>query len=213
MTTLPSEDKKARGTCWSITINNPTDEDTQVELPAKWRLEGQFERGEENGTLHLQAMLRTPQERWSAIKKVFPRGHILLARNPAALKNYVHKDDTRVGEFETRSSEIPSWYEYSNELAKRFDLKEYAEKIRQLAAKDIFDYETYGNLRLKMVDTMIEDDIEKGRKGVEWIGVNPNFRQAWKRYGVALARREQAKPVPDDQDDREDLESVEIDRS
>lgn len=213
MTTLPAEDKKARGTCWSLTINNPTEEDTQVQLPSGWRLEGQFERGEENGTLHLQGMLKTRQERWSAIKKVFPRAHILPAKNVAALKNYVHKEETRVGEFETRESKAISWFEYSNELGKRFDLNEYAEKVRQLAAKDVFDYEVYGNLRLKMIDAMVESDIESGRQYVEHIAVNPNFRQVWKRYGVAIARREQRSSDPPDQDDHEDRESVEIDRS
>lgn len=192
-----------RASCWSITINNPSDADVKVELPAKWKLEGQYEEGAE-GTRHFQGMLTTPQVRFSAVKKVFPRSHIEVARNKKALEQYVKKEETRVGEFETKVSEIPSWYEYSNELAKRFDLDEYNQKTRELQAKDIFDYETYGNLRLKMIDAMIEEDIESGRKGIEWIGVNPNFRQAWKRYGVALARREQRSDDPPDQDDQID---------
>lgn len=192
-----------RASCWSITINNPSDADVNVELPAKWKLEGQYEEGAE-GTRHFQGMLSTPQVRFSAVKKVFPRSHIEVARNKKALEQYVKKEDTRVGEFETKVSEIPSWYEYSNELAKRFKLSEYAQKIREYQAKDIFDYESYGNLRLKMVDEMIAEDIESGRKGIEWIGVNPNFRQAWKRFGEAIARREQRSDDPPDQDDQID---------
>lgn len=214
MTTLPLEDKKARGTCWSLTINNPTDVDTTVQLPPRWRLEGQFERGEDNGTLHLQAMLKTPQERWSAVKKVFPRAHILIARNSAALKNYVHKDDTRVAEFETRESNIPNWYEYSNEIAKRFDLEQYAQRRRDLKDKDVFNKEVLGQIRLDMVDEMVASDIESGRQGIEWIAVNPNFRQAWKKFGVSLAKREQAKEKEESGSQGEDDQDDEtIDRS
>lgn len=208
---LPPEDEKARATCWSITINNPTDSDTNVQMPARWRLEGQYERGEENGVLHLQAMLKTGQERFSAIKKVFPRAHILPARNVAALRQYVHKEDTRVAEFETKTSDIPNWYEYSNEIARRFDLKEYADRYRRLRDKDLMNSEKHGQIRLDMVDEMVAQDIESGRQGIEWIAVNPNFRQAWKKFGCSLAKREQAKEKAEEGSQGEDDET--IDRS
>lgn len=181
-----------RASCWSITINNPTAQDTSVDLPSQWVLEGQYEQGKE-GTQHFQGLLRTPQVRFSAVKKVFPRAHIEVARNASALKVYVHKSDTKVGEFETRKSEIPSWYEYSDELASRFDLDAYNERIRNLTDKQLLDYDVFGNVRLLMIDQMIEKDLEEGRKGIEWIGVNPNFRQAWKRYGISMVKRSQKK--------------------
>lgn len=88
-----------RGTCWSLTINNPNDDDRQnmAMLPAGWSIRGQEERGEQ-GTLHLQLMLKTPQVRFSAVKKWFPRAHIEKARNEQALAQYVVKSDTRVSE-------------------------------------------------------------------------------------------------------------------
>lgn len=86
-----------RGSCWSITVNNPTLADMEPELPPCWKLTGQLESGEE-GTTHYQGMLSTPQVRFSAVKKVFQRAHIELARNKAALAKYVHKDDTRIAE-------------------------------------------------------------------------------------------------------------------
>lgn len=86
-----------RATAWSITINNPTDADRQrIELLKvnKWFREwkAQDEIGED-GTLHIQAFLRTEQIRFSSIKKALPRAHIEVARNIPALANYVHKDD------------------------------------------------------------------------------------------------------------------------
>ena len=47
-----------RGTCWAITINNPTEEDMTTTLPAKWTIIGQMEKGKD-GTPHYQAMLTT----------------------------------------------------------------------------------------------------------------------------------------------------------
>lgn len=60
-----------------------------------WGVEGQLEEGEE-GTQHYQLMVKTPQERFAALKKVFPTAHIEVARNKKALEQYVHKEDTRV---------------------------------------------------------------------------------------------------------------------
>lgn len=99
-----------RGTCWSITINNPTaTEEEQIALARQrgWQVDGQLERGTE-GTPHYQLIVKTPQVRFSAVKKVFTRGHIELARNSKALEQYVHKDDTRVAGLPTGSDRYPS---------------------------------------------------------------------------------------------------------
>lgn len=93
-------DTKMRSSHWSITINNPTSEDLDA-----WRnmkshhwvkdVQGQLEQGE-NGTPHIQGYLRTDQVRFSQIKKILPRAHIEVAKNPTALVNYVTKEETRV---------------------------------------------------------------------------------------------------------------------
>lgn len=86
---------------WSLTINNPTAADEALVKDApnqyKWVKEiiGQKEVGE-NGTEHYQLYLRTDKVRFSQVKSVFTRAHIESGRNPAALKNYVQKDDTAV---------------------------------------------------------------------------------------------------------------------
>lgn len=104
-------DNKGRGTCWSITINNPTADDMSPTLPAGWKLVGQMEKGEE-GTLHYQGMLTTNQVRFSAVKKVFSRAHIELAKNRKGLEKYVHKPETRVSEVSDIVSNIPTLFEY-----------------------------------------------------------------------------------------------------
>ena len=99
-----------RATCWSITINNPTgadEENMALSRQKGWKVDGQLEVGKD-GTPHYQLIVRTPQVRFSAVKKAFPRAHIEVARNPTALEQYVHKDDTKAGELNKQSEMYPS---------------------------------------------------------------------------------------------------------
>jgi len=99
-----------RASCWSLTINNPTPDDEEALSLARqrgWRVDGQLEVGAE-GTRHYQLIVHTPQVRFSAVKKMFPRAHIEIARNPSALASYVKKDDTRVGELQNSNEKYPS---------------------------------------------------------------------------------------------------------
>lgn len=95
---------------WSITLNNPTAEELKVWETATthhWVKEviGQIERGEA-GTEHIQGMLKTVAVRFAQVKKLFPRAHIEVARNTAALQQYVQKDDTRVRTLDPQVSSI-----------------------------------------------------------------------------------------------------------
>lgn len=100
-----------KGTCWSITLNNPTESELaqweNISKAATWikSASGQLERGAE-GTPHIQGMLKTDQVRFSAVKKLLPRAHIEKARNEKALANYVTKQDTRVAELKQSKREI-----------------------------------------------------------------------------------------------------------
>lgn len=87
-----------RAALWSITINNPTQEDRDAlkAHPSFVKMvKYQDEIGDE-GTLHIQGAVQTAQVRFAAIKKWLPRAHIEIARNKQALLNYVAKEDTAV---------------------------------------------------------------------------------------------------------------------
>lgn len=176
-----------RASNWSITINNPKEEDYKVTLPAGWTLEGQIEQGEE-GTLHFQGYLKTNQVRFSAVKKVFPRAHIEIARNVQALQNYVHKVDTRVQAVETQHSTHTSMFDYMHLLARSWDDAEYdtfCDTNRATYNGDLTE------MRMGYVDVLIGRHIANNlMNGVEYIGVNPMFRNAWKRYGLSILQRE-----------------------
>lgn len=191
-----------RGTCWSITINNPQPTDLEVELPAGWKLTGQMEIGEEEKTTHYQGMLSTPQVRFSAVKKVFQRAHIELARNKQALAKYVHKDDTRVAEVPDVVSRIPTLFDYQHVVAAKWDDSEW-EAFRDSQPEEDLVKHGIGEIALKYVDTIVSKDIEEGIIGVEYIGINPMWRSAWKKFWKQMVVRERRRQKTDRQTDNE----------
>lgn len=187
-----------RATCWSITINNPLESETKVELPSGWKLLGQFEEGKE-GTRHFQGMVTTPQCRFAAVKKLFPRAHIEVARNKAALLNYVNKDDTRVGEFTTRTSDIPTLWDYQRTIAARWDDDEWEEFSANHHAPE--------DAALDYVDNLVRVDILAGVRGVEFIAINPMWRSSWKKFYKCIVKRERAF-IPEQNVDDESIEDA-----
>lgn len=134
-----------RASAWSLTINNPTDSDEECIALARqkgWRVEGQKEKGAE-GTSHYQLFLQTPQVRFSAIKKAFPRAHIEVARNIAALKAYVHKADTREGELPLSNAKYPSLSKFWHlifERCQRYNWIDWSDSPIRHWWKEAFDF-------------------------------------------------------------------------
>jgi len=169
-----------RGTCWSITINNPVTADEESIALARqksgWTVEGQLEKGT-NGTPHYQLMVKTPQVRFSALKKAFPRAHIEKARNMEALAEYVKKEDTRVGSLPTLSELYPS-------TTKVMDM--YGEWC-QTYKKGLYLTQDAQGL-LDLFDIFVREFIENGYF-IEHIGVNPQIRSSIKLYGMSIITR------------------------
>jgi len=168
-----------RATCWSITINNPTEQDVAPNLPPGWKLQGQIERGAE-GTEHYQGMLTTPQTRFSGIKAHFPRAHIEIARDKKALQAYVHKTDTRVREVQ-QSAGLTA-FALQDKVLELWDDKEFTDyQIQWKYADDCY---------LRFADNIVRNLIAKGLAGgVEFVAINPMWRTSWKKFGHALVQR------------------------
>lgn len=199
-----------RATCWSITINNPTEKDLNPSLPAGWSMTGQLEKGAE-GTEHYQGMLKTMQVRFTAVKKVFPRAHIEIARNRKALEKYVHKDETRLATVADNKSPQVTLFDYQHQIARRWDDEEF-EEFKQVRA----DYERQfpttkhqedDDIALDYLDKLVREDIEKGMIGIEFIAINPMWRSAWKKFWKAMVAREKLLV----QAELDKLESADID--
>lgn len=170
-----------RGSAWSVTINNPQSQDEEYMNLARqrgWKVEGQLEVGTQ-GTPHYQLLVKTPQVRFSAVKKAFPRAHIELARNVDALQTYVHKEETRQAELPSRSEMYPSmqklWSLFYEWMDKGDLFKEY----------DNWKQDKW----LCKFDLFIKYAIMEGYV-VETMAVNPQIRAIVKNYGYEIICRE-----------------------
>lgn len=191
-----------RATCWSVTINNPIKNDDENIAMAKqrsgWAVYGQKELGE-NGTEHYQLMITTPQVRFSAVKKAFPRAHIEVARDRKALTKYVNKEDTRVGVLPTNNN-YPSMSQMWDSFAEYYEVN---------FKKHLCHYDWSPEKRLQIFDLFIKDEIIKG-KYVETMAVNPQIRSIVKNYLSEIIHRSQSHRQTDRQTDTE-INSVDLD--
>lgn len=180
-----------RATCWSVTINNPVESDKEAIATAgqkRWTVTGQLEKGA-NGTPHYQLIVRTPQVRFAAIKKQFPRAHIEIAHHPEALAKYVVKDETRVASlsgtdrYPSQAKTMLMFWEHVNRCA--YD----------------FSPVTPPATLLKWFDDMVGERIKDGYF-MELIAMNPQVRSAIRRFGYEILVRQRR------QTDRQTTENV-----
>jgi len=195
-----------RATCWSITINNPVASDEEHIATARqkgWKVDGQLEKGE-NGTPHYQLIVRTPQVRFSAVKKAFPRAHIEIARNPTALASYVKKSETREGELPKTESKYPTQSAYFKLVVEV--LYDVDKDLRiDMTCAQWYDTSRKGDQEQRLLDALDEATRYLIRSGyhVETLAVNPQTRSAWKRFGMDIVYRSQLEIDADRQTDRQ----------
>jgi len=210
-----------RASCWSVTINNPSDMDdddiTMANATTGWKVTGQLEKGE-NGTEHYQLMVRTPQVRFSAVKKAFPRAHIEVARNPADLAKYVTKTDTRIGAL-PNSDWYPSQAAFYTLIcdvvrneSKKATLPSDTEVLAMMQGKSKDPLEQFD----RAVKTLIAQGYH-----CEHHGCNPQVRSAWRlyrdsmltRYDLELHQKIEAQAIKDasrghpEDEEREEVQS------
>jgi len=195
--------KDIRATAWSVTINNPIDADEENIALARqrgWRVEGQKEVGKE-GTPHYQLLLKTPQVRFNAVKKAFPRAHIEVARKTAALEQYVHKEDTRVGELPQTSELYPSLQKFWDMLYDYMTVAGWEEGQRgweriSNGVKEYLDPDT----SLVYLDLFADRMICKGYI-IETMVVNPQIRSIFKNFSSSILIRSSLRRQTDRQTD------------
>jgi len=195
--------KDTRATVWCVTINNPIDADEENIAFARqrgWRVEGQKEVGKE-GTPHYQLMLKTPQVRFSAVKKAFPRANIQVARNPAALEQYVHKEDTRVAALPETSELYPSLQRFWDMLYEYMTMVGWEQGQRgweriQNGTKEYLDPDT----SLVYLDLFADRMICKGYV-IETMVVNPQIRSIFKNFSSSILIRSSLRRQTDRQTD------------
>lgn len=190
-----------RATCWSITLNNPVRAEYAKPLPIGWKMKGQLERGKE-GTMHYQGMLRTKQVRFCAVKREFPRAHIEIARNRVALAKYVEKEETRVATVES----IPTLFEYQDIIAEKWKEDDFKLKLQQVHQSSATSLPDLDRVAMGYIDSLVEADIEDGRRGAEFIAINPMWRSSWLRFWRSIINRHNKYIPPDALLETEDQE-------
>lgn len=179
--------------CWSVTINNPTDDDHKqwaslTSLPWVREVKGQLEKGEE-GTVHLQGMVKTQSVRFAQMKKALPRAHIEKAKNEVALAKYVSKEETRIGP--TVQVKTATQADLQNQLLKVIleDLNfqpatsnQMLEIITEQTSKIKKHWEFY-------LDKAVNLLIFQGYYGVEFVVSNPQIRTAFRKYLPSILYR------------------------
>ena len=129
--------------------------------------------------------------RFSAVKRVFPRAHIEVARNKKALEAYVHKEDTRVGEF--AGTAIPNMFVFQDTIAEAFDMDEVKRRWLDEDMSKLYKHDI-NEMVLAYTDELVADRILIGGRGLEFIAINPMWRSSWKkfwRYIIARNARSQ----------------------
>jgi len=178
---------KERATCWSVTINNPIPPDEENIALARqkgWKVDGQLEKGAQ-GTLHYQLCVKTPQVRFSAVKKAFPRAHIEVARNAPALAAYVGKSETAVAPLPSQSESYPSLSKFWELIYGCLDLVWGSHP--RFPGKDCDRFRE----PMRAFDIMVSQLIAEGYH-VESIACNPLTRSMWKLYHPAIIQRQRA---------------------
>lgn len=181
--------------------------DLVAAMPSNWALEGQIEQGyDSDDKLHAQLFLKTEQTRGTKIIKYFPNCYVDEAKNPFALKNYVHKIDTRVAEFKTVENRSPQWTQVCDKF---FDwlliTHDYPSQVKE---ETEFGQESP---RLQLWDQFINLSISEGMR-LELIGVNPQYRSAIKRYWIGFIDAAKTRQTSvDRQTDRQEL-NISVDR-
>ena len=200
VTRATNSSAQAKATVWSITINNPTEQEVRCEVPG-WKLEGQFEVGKE-GTRHFQGMLKTPQVRFAAIKRVFPRAHIEVARNKEALANYVKKEETRVDVYTPGA--VPTIFQYQSDIASKWRNEEWIKIIENVPE------EKHDDVAMNYLDILVKRDIEAGQEELSGLpSINVAFQLEeilalyYKRHHGTSRKQEEGSTSSDSQDAQE----------
>lgn len=198
-------DPKVRSTNWSVTAfydtpNTPSKSTREYQIEDSrrkgWIVSGQVEKCPDTGSFHFQLSVKTPQVRARALMDAFPHAEVQVARNPSALDNYVHKEETRVEELKKVCIAI-TW---SNVCDKFFDW------IYQSDVDELWKTRDYEK-RLDLWDQFIDESIGQGIR-CELIGVNPQYRSSIQKYWNGMCCQAQARR----QDRQEDRISTDINR-
>jgi len=179
-------DTKQRATCWSLTLFN--DEEKGVHPPG-WKLTGQYEECPETKKKHFQGMLKTPQVRFSEIKRQYPRAHIEVARNPLLLTAYVHKENSRVADY--TPCQVMNMFQLQDVIAGDWNAEEWTKYWNEHLTLGLKNgrLPDMDDIAMKYVRSLVAKRIESGQRGLEFTSINPMWTTSWKYFWRQIITR------------------------
>ena len=93
---------------------------------------------------------------WAAVKKVYPRANISLARNAFALKEYVRKEDTRASAIV--SSGVVNIFQFQDIIAGDWKVEEYNSLLQT------WDKKGPDEVALIYCDQLVKQRIRAGQR-------------------------------------------------
>lgn len=167
------EGAETKSTRWSFTAYEAQYGLFEVMPPSVNKWGWQTEICPETGREHWQGYIQLrQQQRFSWMKKNFPGLHVEVAKNWDALVNYCKKEDTR--------KEGTQPVEYANDIPSKFA---YAEEVARRLPVMVLGMDPTTEEILDAVQVIVRTDIRAGRRGIEWIASNPDWKVVWKSYG------------------------------
>lgn len=156
-----------------------------------------MEKGQE-GTLHIQGMLRTTSVRFAQVKKALPRAHIEAAKNATALAKYVVKPESRVSSIPTVRTATQAdvqrmVYHHVLDDCYRMEKKRWGDSFDILKCNENYLLDRYTQTIRKhwesYMDDAVRDLIKQQYYGIEFVMANPQVRTAFRKYIVEICYR------------------------
>jgi len=132
---------------------------------------------------HYQGYLRLQQQqRFAWLRKILPGVHVEIAKNWQALVQYCKKEDSRAPGTEPVHviNDIPTQFSYAEEVAERIVKQERLYMSVNPNHRKFQDWSL--EEALVHIETVVRTDIASGRRGIQWIASNPNWKVMWKAF-------------------------------
>lgn len=218
-------------TYWSVTINNPDENDMVIVRNPNPKYVRQFvwtmEKGE-NGTEHVQGWVRLQRNQaQSLVKRLYPRAHLKYISKDDYNENaynYAQKEDetTRGHHINTMNDPVPGvdtiLYKVLGEVVEKMD-------FLNLPGHEYPDWETIvplhmfplttaknGKEYIRKYMTWIEDRMVRGTPHLEKLFISPMYEKMYERFGPEIMWRLKHNPtnapeVQESQDEESESEA------
>jgi len=106
-------------------------------------------------------------------------------------------------------SDIPTIFEYQTQVAEAWSHEEFKGFSENVLEEHMDD------CAMRYLDMLVKRDIENGKRGCEWIAINPMWRSSWKKFWRSIIKRHARPPpeTPSEQEESADAQAQQEERT